>query len=193
MVRLKLTFPIALFRGRQNLLTASIRKHYSTRFHTLTLNVNGQNITISSPGGNLVINSQNQTVVINPNSAPVLSVSFLRSQPTKFRGLTGNSSLEYDFNVTVTVPPNMNCPFGVNANSTEESRALLPLVDRYNLVTNNYIFNGTLPSADWVDRPIVNGMNTFSLFSHKQFNANQIDAMTNDLFNAFTLAMKSNT
>ena len=57
--------------------------------------------------------------------------------------LAGNGTIEYDFNVTVNVPTGMNYPFGVNATSSEISRALLPLVDRYNLVANNFNGNGT--------------------------------------------------
>ncbi len=164
---------------------------------TLTLDVNGQNVTISSHSGDIVINTQNQTVTVNPNSTPLLSVSFLTSEPTstqKSSFLTGNDSIEYDFNVTVSVPTSMNFPFGVNATHTELNLALLSLIDKYDLVTQNYANgivngNGTMTSALWIDEPIVSGMNDFSLFSYEQLNATQIEAFTNDLFNAFTLAM----
>jgi len=164
---------------------------------TLTLDVNGQNVTISSHNGNIVINTQNQTVAVNPNSTPLLSVSFLTSEPTstqKSSFLTGNDSIEYDFNVTVSVPTSMNFPFGVNATHSELNLALLPLIDKYNLVTQNYATGlvngtGTVTSALWIDEPIVSGMNDFSLFSYEQLNATQIEAFTNDLFDAFTLAM----
>jgi hypothetical protein len=165
---------------------------------TLTLNVNGQNITISSHSGNIVVSTQNQTVAANPNSPPFLSVSFLASEPTtQNSALAGNGSIEYDFNVTVSVPTSMNFPFGVNATHTELNHALLPLIDKYDLVTMNYPnengngtgTTGTIKSALWIDEPIVSGMNNFSLFSYEQLNATQIEAFTNDLFNAFTLAM----
>jgi len=151
--------------------------------------VNGQNITISSQGNSLVVTTQNQTVALNPNPQPLLSVSFLGSQPTTHSIVSGNGTIEYDFNVTVNVPTGMNYPFGVNVTHSELSRALLPLVDKYNLVVNNYNGNGNITSALWVDMPIVDGMNTFSLFSYQQLNAAQTESLTNDLFNAFTLAM----
>jgi len=69
---------------------------------------------------------------------------------------------------------------------------LLPLVDQYDLVTSNFNGNGNITSALWVDKPIVDGMNTFCLFSYQQLNSTQIEALTNDLFNAFTLAMDGN-
>jgi hypothetical protein len=124
-------------------------------------------------------------------------VSFLASEPTsnKNPAFAGNGSIEYDFNVTVSVPTSMNFPFGVNATHNELNLALLPLVDRYNLVTMNYPngngngTTGTTTSALWIDEPIVSGMNNFSLFSYEQLNATQMEAFTNDLFNAFTLAM----
>jgi hypothetical protein len=163
---------------------------------TLTLNVNGQNITISSHSGNEVVSTQNQTVAVNPNSPPNLSVSFLASEPTSTKNpaFAGNGSIEYDFNVTVSVPTSINFPFGVNATHNRLNLALLPLVDRYNLVTMNYPIGngngtGTTTSALWIDELIVSGMNNFSLFSYEQLNATQIEAFTNDLFNAFTLAM----
>ena len=93
----------------------------------------------------------------------------------------------------------MNYPFGVNATHSELNLALLPLVDKYNLVTHSYpngdvignetSGNGAITSASWIDEPIVSGMNTFSLFSYEQLNATQIDSLTNDLFNAFSSAM----
>jgi len=163
---------------------------------TLTLNVNGQNVTISSHSGNIVVSTQNQTVAVNPNSPPILSVSFLASEPTSTRNpaFAGNGSIEYDFNVTVSVPTSMNFPFGVNATHAELNLALLPLVDRYNLVTMKYPNGngngtGTTTSALWIDEPIVSGMNDFSLFSYEQLSAIQVETFTNDLFNAFTLAM----
>ena len=171
---------------------------------TLTLNVNGQNITISSQGGNVIISTQNQTATINPNTAPELTVAFLSSEPTPPTSpghifLAGNNSIEYDFNVTVSVPTSMNYPFGVNVTHSELNLALSPLVDKYNLVAHSYsngnvngnqtTGNGTSTSALWINEPIVSGMNTFSLFSYNQLNADQTEALTNDLFNAFTVAM----
>lgn len=173
--------------GQTNFTNSQASENITLTNSTLTLNVNGQNITISSQGGNIVINTQNQTVSLNPR--PLLSVSFLGSQPTTHAIVSGNGTIEYDFNVTVNVPTGMNYPFGVNATSSKISQALLPLVDKYNLVTNNYNGNGNITSAQWVDMPIVDGMNTFSLFSYEQLTSTQVQALTNDLFNAFTLAM----
>ena len=174
--------------GQTNFTNSQASENITLTNSTLTLNVNGQNITISSQGGNIVINTQNQTVSLNPR--PLLSVSFLGSQPTTTNSIvSGNGTIEYDFNVTVNVPTSMNYPFGVNVTHSELSRALLPLVDKYNLVVNNYNGNGNITSALWVDMPIVDGMNTFSLFSYQQLNTAQTESLTNDLYNAFTLAM----
>lgn len=175
--------------GQTNFTNSQASENITLTNSTLTLNVNGQNITISSQGGNIVINTQNQTVSLNPNPRPLLSVSFLGSQPTTHAIVSSNGTIEYDFNVTVNVPTGMNYPFGLNATSSKISQALLPLVDKYNLVANNYNGNGNITSAQWVDMPIVDGMNTFSLFSYEQLTSTQVQALTNDLFNAFTLAM----
>jgi hypothetical protein len=176
--------------GQTNYTVSQANENITLNNSTLTLNVNGQNITISSQGNSLVVTTQNQTVALNPNPQPLLSVSFLGSQPTTTNSIvSGNGTIEYDFNVTVNVPTSMNYPFGVNVTHSELSRALLPLVDKYNLVVNNYNGNGNITSALWVDMPIVDGMNTFSLFSYQQLNAAQTESLTNDLFNAFTLAM----
>jgi hypothetical protein len=177
--------------GQTNYTDSQANENITLNNSTLTLNVNGQNITISSQGNSLVVTTQNQTVALNPNPQPLLSVSFLGSQPST-HAIAGNGTLEYDFNVTVNVPTGMNYPFGVNVTHSELSRALLPLVDKYNLVVNNYNGNGNITSALWVDMPIVDGMNTFSLFSYQQLNAAQTESLTNDLFNAFTLAMNGN-
>ena len=63
---------------------------------TLTLNVNGQNITISSQDGNIVINTQNQTVSVNSNPAPLVSVSFLSSEPISpaYQTVGGSGSID---------------------------------------------------------------------------------------------------
>jgi len=178
--------------GQTNYTNSQAMENITLTNSTLTLNVNGQNITISSQGGNLSINTQNQTVASNPNPRPLLTVSFLGSQPTTHSIVSANGTIEYDFNITVSIPTSMNYPFGVNATSSQVSQALLPLVDKYNLVVNNFNGNGNITSALWVDKPIVDGMNTFCLFSYDQFNSTQVGALTNDLFNAFTLAMNGN-
>jgi hypothetical protein len=98
-------------------------------------------------------------------------VAFLGSEsPPKHRVFAGYDSTEYDFNITVSVPVSMNYPFGANATHQAINQALVPLVDKYNLVTHKYNneLNGNLTSAAWVDEPIVDGINTFSLFSSDQ-------------------------
>lgn len=189
--------------GQTNYTDSQANENITLNNSTLTLNVNGQNITISSQGNNtLVVTTQNQTVALNPTSQPLLSVSFLGSEPATNALVSGNGTVQYDFNVTVNVPTSMNFPFGVNATHTELNLALLPLVDKYDLVTNTYATGnangnvngtangtGTITSALWIDEPIVSGINTFSLFSYQQLSAVQTEALTNDLFNAFTSAM----
>ena len=134
--------------GQTNYTDSQANENITLNNSTLTLNVNGQNITISSQGNSLVVTTQNQTVALNPNPQPLLSVSFLGSQPTTTNSIvSGNGTIEYDFNVTVNVPTGMNYPFGVNVTHSELSRALLPLVDKYNLVVNNFNGNGNITSA----------------------------------------------
>ena len=119
-------------------------------------------------------------------------MSFLESgPPTVPINLAANDSIEYDFNVTVSVPTGFNFPFGANASSLQISTALIPLVGTFNLVTmyHSYSENGNLTSAMWVDKPIVGGMSTFCLFSYDQLDSTQIQSLTNDLFNALTAAM----
>jgi hypothetical protein len=178
--------------GQTNYTNSQAMENISLTNSTLTINVNGQNITISSQDGNLIVSPPNQTSVLNSNQRPLLSVSFLHSEsPPKHQIFAGNDSIEYDFNVTVGVPTSMNYPFGMNATHLEINQAMLSLVDKYNLVTHAYNneLNGNLTSAMWVNEAIVDGMNTFSLFSHDQLNSTQIEAFTNDLYNAFTDAM----
>lgn len=175
--------------GQTNYTDSQATENITLTNSTLTLNVNGQNKTISSQGDNLVVSTQNQSVTVNSYPRPLLTVAFLGSQPATHSIISTNGTIEYDFNITVSVPTSMNYPFGVNATSPQISQALLPLVDKYNLVANNFNGRGNITSAQWVDKPIVDGMNTFGLFSYEQLNATQVESLTNDLFNAFAAAM----
>ena len=113
--------------GQTNYTDSQANENITLTNSTLTLNVNGQNITISSQGNNLVVTTQNQTVALNPNPQPLLSVSFLGSQPTTHAIVSGNGTIEYDFNVTVNVPTGMNYPFGVNVTSFRVKPRIAPL------------------------------------------------------------------
>ena len=175
--------------GQTNYTNSQAMENISLTNSTLTINVNGQNITIISQDGNLIVSAPNQTVIQNSNQRPLLSVAFLGSKSPPKRGIVGNDSVEYDFNVTVSVPTSMNYPFGAIVTHLGVSQMLLPLVGKYNLVVYNLPLEN-LTSAQWTDEPIVDGMNTFSLFSHNQLNSAQVAALTIDLYNAFTIAMK---
>jgi hypothetical protein len=177
--------------GETNYTNSQAYQNITLTNSTLTLNINGQNITITSEGNGLVITGPNQNSTTTPSPKPTLSVAFLKSGPNQHNIIVSdNTTIQYDFNITVTVPTSMNYPFGKNATHEKISQALAPLATKYNLVTNNYNGNGTITSAQWVDMPIVDGENTFSLFSYNALSADQIKSLTMDLFNAFTIAMQ---
>ena len=177
--------------GQTNYTNSQAYQNITLTNSTLTLNINGQNVTITSEGTGLVITGPNQNSTTTPNPKPTLSVVFLKSGPNQHNIIVSdNTTIQYDFNITVNVPTSMNYPFGKNATHEKISQALAPLATKYNLVTNNYNGNGTITSAQWVDTPIVDGENTFSLFSYNALSADQIKSLTMDLFNAFTIAMQ---
>jgi len=177
--------------GQTNYTNSQAYQNITLTNSTLTLNINGQNVTITSEGNGLVITGPNQNSTTTPNPKPTLSVVFLKSGPNQHNIIVSdNTTIQYDFNITVNVPTSMNYPFGKNATHEKISQALAPLATKYNLVTNNYNGNGTITSAQWVDTPIVDGENTFSLFSYNALSADQIKSLTMDLFNAFTIAMQ---
>jgi hypothetical protein len=165
---------------------------------TLTLNVNGQNITITDQGGNITINSPNQTPTatptINPTPTamptptatpqPLLSVTFIKYGPN--HSPIGNGT-QYDFNVTVSAPTSLNYPWGKNVTHEKLGQALIPLASKYNLATSNY--NG-FTTAAWQNMVVVDGENTFSLWSSTTLTQDQIQSLTSDLSDAFSTAMK---
>jgi len=96
--------------GETNYTNSQAVENITLSNSTLTLNVNGQNITISSQGGNLSVNTQNQTVALNSSPKPLLTVSFLGSQLSTHTIVSANGTIEYDFNVTVSVPTRYELP-----------------------------------------------------------------------------------
>jgi hypothetical protein len=170
----------------------------------LTLNINGQNITITDQGENITINTSNQTLTLTPTSIPtanptptathnptptpkpLLTVTFPTSRPNTGIMVSGNATM-YDFSVNVGVPTSLNYPWGENVTHEKLGHALIPLVGKYNLATNNY--NG-FTTATWQDIPIVDGKNTFSLWSTTPLTQDQIQSLTSDLYDAFSTVMK---
>ena len=154
---------------------------------TLTLNVNGQNITITDQGGNITINAPNQTPT-TPTSTdmpqPLLSVTFIKYGPN--HSPIGNGT-QYDFNVTVNVPTSLNYPWGKNVTHEKLGQALIPLASKYNLATNNY---SGFTTAAWQNIVVVDGENTFSLWSTTPLTQDQIQLLTSDLYDVFSTAMK---
>jgi hypothetical protein len=121
---------------------------------------------------------------------PPLSVSFIKSisEQEKVPG-----AIQYDFKVKVNVPSSMNFPFGKQASVTAIHRALKPLLDKYDLVTDDYEdFDSTGITAAWSYIYTVDGESTFSLYSYETFSYTQIESLTNDLLDALTVAMDSN-
>ena len=191
MVGLTLTCQAAPFMPKQTLPIANNRKHYFDQLHLhpdckwaehnnyFSRQQNRNNRTRSKLDGNSQLSTSTN-----------LTVSFLKSGlPTVAAGISDNNVTEYDFNITVTVPTGMNFPFGANATHTAITQALIPLVSKYDRETNNYPGNTTIVSALWVDMPIVDGENTFSLFSYQQLDSAHVTSLTNDLFNVFAVAM----
>ena len=124
---------------------------------------------------------------------PPLTVTFIGSKPAP-PGLIriGETDIEYEFNVTVTVPTSMNFPLGEKATPSAISHALMPLLGKYNLLALNRTYDGsTITTAAWSDEPIVEGKSIFSLYSNETFTAATVESLTNDLFNALTDAMNA--
>jgi hypothetical protein len=172
--------------GQTNYTDSQAAENITLNNSTLTLNVNGQDIVISSQGGNIDITSGGQSVLVNPNR---LYVTYLKSQSPESPFPVTNTTTQYVFNVTVTVPTGMNCPFGLNATHNALDTAFAPLASTYNLQTRSSSANNSTMVPQWVDRPTVSGQNEFSLFSAQPLTDDQIKSLTNDLYNAFTLAM----
>ena len=178
--------------GQTNYTNSNAIENITLTNSTLILNVNGQNITITSQGDNLTLTAPNQTETPSPNSnnVPLLSVSFLSSGGDQGSIFSGNATKQYNFNVTVGVPTSMNFPWGKNVTHEALGKALMPLVSEYNLATRQNFQNGsTITVASWVDMQIVGGENRFSLFSQDNLTNKQIQSLTVDLYNAFSLAM----
>jgi hypothetical protein len=188
--------------GQTNYTNSQAIENVTLTNSTLTLNVNGQNITVTDQGGNITINSPNQTPTAtptitptinptpttNPTSTatlqPLLSVTFIKYGPN--HSPLGNGT-QYDFNVTVNVPTSLNYPWGKNVTHEKLGQALIPLASKYNLVTSNY--NG-FTTAAWQNMVVVDGENTFSLWSSVTLTQDQIQSLTSDLYDAFSSAMK---
>ncbi len=174
--------------GQVNYTNSQAFENITLSNSTLTLNINGQNISITSQGNDLVIVTPNQTITANPNAVPKLSVTFLKSSANQHSIIvSGNSTIQYDFNVTVGVPSSMNYPWGKAVTHEKLSQALAPLVSKYLLATQN---SDGITSAQWIDTVVVDGENNFSLFSYKQLSYDEIQSLTQDLFNAFATAME---
>ncbi len=172
--------------GQTNFTNSQAAQNITLTNSTLTLNINGQNITIYSQGDKLIISSQGQSMIINPD---LLYVAFIKSQSNQ-HGVFANAAIQYDFNITVTVPTSMNFLFGRNVTHSALNNVLMPLADRYNLQTRNETDGtSTTKVVMWTAMPIVNGENLFSLFSNETLSNDQIQSLTNDLYNAFTVAM----
>ncbi len=182
--------------GQTNYTNSNAVENIALNNSTLTIMVNGQNITITSQGDNLIISTANQTVTTNPNanSIPLLTVSFLRQGGNQHGLIAGNATYEYDFNVTVGVPTSMNFPWGKTVTHEAIGKTLAPLVDKYSLATRNDLQNGEVAVvAAWVNMQVAGGENRFSLFSNDNLTAQQIQSLTVDLYNAFSLAMSGDT
>jgi len=187
--------------GQTNYTNSLAIENVTLTNSTLTLNVNGQNITVTDQGGNITINLPNQTPTAtptitptikptpttNPTSTatlqPLLSVTFIKYGPT--HSPLGNGT-QYDFNVTVNVPTSLNYPWGKNVTHEKLGQALIPLASKYNLTTSNY--NG-FTTAAWQNMVVVDGENTFSLWSSVTLTQDQIQSLTSDLYDAFSTAM----
>jgi hypothetical protein len=184
------TISNSTIQGETNYTNSQAYQNITLTNSTLTLNVNGQNVTISSDGNGLIVTGPNQNSTVTPNPEPTLSVVFLNSGSHQHSViLSGNTTtIQYDFNITVNVPTSFNYPFGKSASHEKINQALLPLVTKYNLVTNSYHDNET--NVQWMNFQVVDGENTFSLFSYNVLSIEQLNSLTIDLFNAFTIAMQ---
>ena len=188
--------------GQTNYTNSQAIENVTLTNSTLTLNVNGQNITVTDQGGNITINSPNPTPTATPTITPTinptstatptpttttqtdLSVTFIKYGPN--HSPIGNGT-QYDFNVTVNVSTSLNYPWGKNVTHEKLGQALIPLASKYNLVTSNY--NG-FTTAAWQNMVVVDGENTFSLWSSAILTQDQIQSLTSDLYDAFSTAMK---
>jgi hypothetical protein len=186
--------------GQTNYTNSQAVENITLTNSTLTLNINGQNITITDKGDNITINSPNQTPTSTPTptatATPVptatptatpgpalLSVTFISYGPNQ--SPIGNGT-QYDFNVTVNAPTSLNYPWGKNVTHDKLGQALIPLATKYNLVTSN---SSDFTTAAWQNMAVVDGENTFSLWSNTPLTNDQIQSLTTDLYNAFTTAM----
>ena len=75
---------------------------------------------------------------------------------------------------------------GKNVTHEKLGQALIPLASKYNLTTSNY--NG-FTTAAWQNMVVVDGENTFSLWSSVTLTQDQIQSLTSDLYDAFSTAM----
>jgi len=191
--------------GQTNYTNSQAIENVTLTNSTLTINVNGQNITITDQGGNIAVNSPNQTPTstptptptINPptpiptatptltaSPQPLMSVTFIKYGPN--HSPIGNGT-QYDFNVSVNVPTSLNYPWGKNVTHEKLGQELIPLASKYNLVTSNY--NG-FTTAKWQNMVIVAGENIFSLWSNDILTPDQIQSLTSDVYDAFSSVMK---
>jgi hypothetical protein len=199
--------------GQTNYTNSQAVENITLSNSTLTLNVNGQNITITDQGDNLTINSPNQTPIpesttnptptgtptltstatatpaptATPTGTPaptLLTVTFISYGPN--HSPIGNGT-QYDFNVTVNVPTSLNYPWGKNVTHDKLGQAIVPLATKYNLVTRN---SSGFTTAAWQNMVVVDGENTFSLWSITPLTTDQIQSLTSDLYNAFFTAMQ---
>jgi hypothetical protein len=166
---------------------------------TLTLNVNGQNITITDQNGDVTVQTPVPTwsppaiptptpTLSPPTPVPTASplppatqvkVAFIGSGPS--HSPIGNGT-QYDFNVTLNVPTSFNYPFGKNVSHTVLGQALIPIASKFMLVTSN---SSGFQTAAWQNTVVVDGENTFSLWSTAPLTPYQTSDLTTDLQNMF--------
>ncbi len=183
--------------GQTNYTNSNAQQNVTLTNSTLTINVNGQNITISAQGDNLTVTTPNQTPPSNqnPNNTPLLSIAFLKSGPNQEHFLSGNASYQYNFNITVGVPTSMNYPYGRNVTHEALSKALMPLAAKYNLATYQTVEPGDsiqVTKVAALTTQVVGGENVFIVFSSNYYSSEQIQQLTDDLYNAFSAAMNGN-
>lgn len=192
--------------GQTNYTNSQAIENITLTNSTLTLNINGQNVTITERDGNMTIDRPNQTPAPRPTSTPtptpthtptatstpaptstattiptsgIVSVTFIGSGPN--RSPVGNGT-QYDFNVTVGMPTSLNYPFGKNITHDILGQALMPLATKYDLTTRNI---GNVTTGAWQNMVVVAGENTFSLWSNTPLTLDQRQNLTSDLQNMF--------
>ena len=191
--------------GQTNYTDSQAIENMTLTNSTLTLSVNGQNITITDQGGNIAVNSPNQTPTSNPTPTPtinpptliptatptltvspqpLMSVTFIKYGPN--HSPIGNGT-QYDFNVSVNVPTSLNYPWGKNVTHEKLGQELIPIPSKYNLVTSNYY---GFTTAKWQNMVVVAGENIFSLWSNDILTPDQIQSLTSDLYDVFSSVMK---